>query len=266
MATTLLSKEIKTENIVFIDQPQKSDSAMKNIRMKYIHSSESEPDRFIIQSAKMKVPFGINNNEKWIKNEQDKVKWDLSLSFQGEERSKSIQRFREAIELVDDCIMKEGTSNAAEWINDDEPDEKSMKKAYKSALKKFKFNPKKHDDGTNYPDTFKIGISWDHNEDRPRNGIEFFDENGKEVSWDYVTPGCDVVALFEYNGLWCSTGLGTFGPSVKLVQLQVFKPKKVKGFQIKCEQGEDSDEDESIEGTKSVGDDEEEEESEYEEE
>jgi len=55
------------------------------------------------------------------------------------------------------------------------------------------------------------------------------------------------VALFEINGLWCSTGLGTFGPSVKLVQLQVFKPKRVKGFQIKYEAENDDSEEEDAE-------------------
>lgn len=252
MATTLLSKEVKTENIFFIDVPSKEGSAMKNVRVKYQHDPESEPDRFIVQSAKMRSPFGITNNQKWIKGD-DKVKWDIQLSFQGEERNKKIQRFREAVEAIDERILKEGTDNAEEWIGDDEPDEKSMKKAYKSALKRFK--PKKDRPDDKYADNFKISISWDHEKDQPRSNIEFYDENGAEVSWETVTPGCEVVALFEINGIWCSTGLGTFGPSVKLVQLQVFKPKRVKGFQIKYEaDNDDSDEEdaESIDEENSV--------------
>lgn len=245
MATTLLSKEIESDKIIFIDVPSKEGSAMKNIRIKYNHDSESEPDRFIIQSARMKAPFGITNNQKFIKGD-DRLKWDLQLSFQGEERNKKIQRFREALDLIDNRIIKEGTENSEEWIGDDEPDEKSMKKAYKSSLKRFK--PKKDRPDDKYSDTFKISISWDYENDKPRNNIEFYDENGTEITWEQVTPGCEVVALFEINGVWCSTGLGTFGPSVKLVQLQVFKPKRVKGFQIKyeAENEESDDEEESI--------------------
>lgn len=240
MANTLLSKEIDTEKIVFIDVPSKEGSAMKNVRIKYMHDEESEPDRFIVQTAKMKAPFGITNNQKFIKGD-DRLKWDLQLSFQGEDRNKKIQRFKEAIEMIDNRIIEEGTKNSEEWIGDDEPDEKSMKKAYKSSLKRFK--PKKDRPDDKYSDTFKISISWDYEKDRPRSNIEFYDENGNELDWEQVTPGCDVVALFEINGVWCSTGLGTFGPSVKLVQLQVFKPKRVKGFQIKYEAENDFDSD-----------------------
>jgi len=253
MATTLLSKEVNVDNIVFIDVPSKEGSAMKNVRVKYQHDTDAEPDRFIIQSARMRSPFGITNNQKWIKGD-DKVKWDIQLSFQGEERNKKIQRFRETIEAIDERILKEGTKNSDEWIGDDEPDERSMRKAYKSSLKKFK--PKKDRPSDKYADNFKISISWDHEKDQPRSNIEFYDETGAEISWDSVTPGCDVVALFEINGVWCSTGLGTFGPSVKLVQLQVFKPKRVKGFQIKYENAnndsEDEEDAESIEDENSV--------------
>lgn len=242
MAQVLLAKEVKAENIVFIDQAQKSDSAMKTIKMKYIHKLDEDPDRFIIQSAKMKIPFGIGNNEKFLKD-GDKPKWDISLSFQGEERNKSIQKFREAIESIDKRIIQEGRNNAANWINDDEPDDKSMKKAYKSALKKFKPKTKSSD---TFPDNFRINVAWDDEKNQPRSGIEFFDENGAELSWEAIVPGCEAIALFEFNGLWCSTGLGTFGPSVKLIQLQIFRPKKVKGFQIKpdsanCDSEEDSE-------------------------
>lgn len=244
MAQVLLAKEVNADNIVFIDQVQKSDSAMKTIKMKYNHNPNEDPDRFIIQSAKMKIPFGLGNNEKFLK-EGDKPKWDISLSFQGEERNKSIQKFREAIENIDKRIITEGRNNAAEWINDDDPDDKSMKKAYKSALKKFK--PKKDSKSSDtFPDNFRINVSWDDEKNQPRSGIEFFDENGSELSWEAVVPGCEAIALFEFNGLWCSTGLGTFGPSVKLIQLQIFKPKKVKGFQIKPETANgDSEESES---------------------
>lgn len=248
MAQVLLAKEVNTDNIMFIDQAQKSDSAMKNIKMKYLHVEGEDPDRFIIQSAKMKIPFGIGNNEKFLKDADNKLKWDISLSFQGEERNKSIQRFRETIEMIDKRIIQECRNNSAEWINDDEPDDKSMKKAYKSSLKKFK--PKKDAKSSDvFPDNFRINISWDDDKNQPRSGIEFFDENRQPIKWDSITPGCEAVALFEYNGLWCSTGLGTFGPSVKLIQLQVFRPKKVQGFQIKHESanGESDEEDSSEE-------------------
>ena len=236
-------------------------------RIKYQFDTDGddcEPEKMLIQSTKMKALFGISNNKKFCKNPEDKVKWDIQLSFQGEERSKKIQRFRSTIEDIDTRNKKEFMDNADTWIPlpDEEDDDgnflevlhdmKSVRKSYRSALKRFK--PKKDKPDEKFPDNFKISIPWDTkprtDEDEedpefignPRKEIEFYDEHGKEISWKDVPRGCEVVAMFEINGLWCSTGFGTVSPSVKLVQLQVFKPKKLKGFQIKYE-AEDDEED-----------------------
>ena len=265
----LLTKEINAENMVFIDVPPKDGAnPSRSVRIKYQHSSEGEPERMLIQSAKMKLPFGISNNKKFCTGKDgvvdwSKVKWDLQLSFQGEERSKRIQRFRAAMEEIDKKIKDVVLPNADEWIPlpDEEDDDgnfksvshdaKTVRRSYKSALKRFK--PKKNKPDDIFPDTFKISISWDmkpvseedkHNPEfsgNPKKGIEFYDEQGTEMHWSQIPSGCEVVALYEINGMWCSTSFGSVSPSVKLVQLQVFKPKRLKGFQIKYEAEEDED-------------------------
>jgi hypothetical protein len=250
MATTLISKEIDTDKIVFIDTPPKDNSA-RAIRIKYSYESNTEPERFIIQSAKMKAPFGISNNKIFLKKPSDTLKWDLQLSFQGEENSKPIQRFREAIERIDNRIKKECLKNGDTWIplDDDEEEgpqkhnEKTIRKAYSSALKKFK--PKKDKPNDVYSDTFKINIPWDTENNKPRSNVQFFDENQNEILWTDIVPGSDVIALFDINGLWCSRlGGGTISPSVKLIQLQFFRPKTIRG---PCIRYEADDEEEDVE-------------------
>lgn len=236
--STILASEFNVENVVLSKFQPNKDSGTGTVRVGYRYSEDSEPERLVVQSARMRAPFGLSSNEKFAK-EGDNLKWTLQVSFDGEEKNKKIQKFRKFIEDFDNHITSVGLQHADEWINDDDPDEKTIKKAYKSALKKFK--PKKGGSDSVYSDTFKISIPWDPSTDEPRSNIEFFDEQGNTTSWTDITPGCEVVALFAINGIWCSPGISSFGPSVKLVQLQVFKPKKIKGFNIKYDKESDDE-------------------------
>lgn len=237
-ANTLLASEFSTENLVVSKFQPNKDSGTGSVQVRYNYGESDENGRLIVQSARMRVPFGINNNEKYAKD-GDNLKWTMNMSFDGEEKNRKIQKFRKFLESFDGHFMKMGLENAEEWINDDEADEKSIKKSYKGALKKFK--PKKDKPDVVYADTFKVSIPWDYDKDEPRGNIEFYDENGNETSWTDVTPGCEVVALFGINGVWCSPGLSSYGPSIKLIQLQVFKPKKIKGFNIKYDKDSDDE-------------------------
>lgn len=264
----LVSKEIDVEKIVFIDVPPK-DGKPRNVRIRYQHEPDVDPERFLIQTAKMRMPFGIGNNKKFTKDDGDKLKWDIQLSFQGEDRSKRIKRFRTAIEEIDNRIKEEILKNGDVWLPlpDEEDDDgkfisqthntKTVRKCYKSALKRFKPKPNKPEEI--YPDNFKISIPWKYaskedNEGAPSEHIQFYDEAGRNIDWKSVQGGCEAIAVFEINGLFCSTGFGTISPSVKLVQLQIFRPKKLKGFQIKYEAEDDEEEEEgdSIEGEEEV--------------
>lgn len=252
-ANTLLASEFDADNLV-ISKMQQNDSGMGTVRVRYQYTPGEEPERLVVQTARMRCPFGISNNEKYSK-EGDNLKWSIQISFDGEEKSRKIQKFRGFLEAFDDFFVKKGMENADEWINDDDPDEKSIKKAYKGALKRFK--PKKDKPGVVYSDTFRVNIPWNYEVNSPRSNVEFFDEAGNETSWTEVTPGCEVIALFAINGIWCSPGISSYGPSIKLVQIQVFKPKKIKGFNIKFDKDSDdeSSDDDELEEEDEIEDD-----------
>lgn len=254
-ANILFPREFSTENLSLSKINKKPESAMGTIRVKYNYDESSEPEKLIIQTARVKVPFGITSNEKYAK-ENEALKWSIQLSFDNEDKNKKIARFKQCIQEFDDYIIQQGLENSEEWLNDDDPDIKSIKKAYKSGLKKFK--PKKEKPDAKFPDTFKISIPWDDEANAPRNNVEFYDESGNELEWTQVTPGCEVIALFGINGIWCFPGINSFGPSIKLIQLQVFKPKKIKGFNIKVEADSDDEESEDSEAEAEEGSEEEE--------
>lgn len=241
-ANILFPRDFNSDNVVFSKMIKQKDSASGNVRMRYNYGTE--PERLVIQTARMRVPFGITNNEKY-NDKNAPLKWDVRISFDGEDKNKKIQRFRECLDSLDKEIQKEALKNAKEWLNDDDPDEKSIRKSYKSCLKKFK--PKADKPDSVYADTFKINIPWDYELNKPASYVEFYDEDGKETDYTSVTNGCEVVALFSINGVWCSPGINSFGTTAKLVQLQVFKPKKIKGFTIKYDKDSDEEDEEETE-------------------
>lgn len=236
-ANTILASEFDITRLV-VSKHQKDKAGGGSVRVLYRYNDDEEPSRLIVQTPRMRAPFGLNSNEKFAK-ENDLLKWTLQLSFDGEDRNKKIQKFKQFLETFDEHFIKLGIENSEEWINDDEPDLKSVKKAYKGTLKKFKIKKDKPD--VVYPDNFNVSVSWDYEKDRPQSNIEFFDEQGEPTEWTNISPGCEMVVLFSINAIWCKPGIGSYGPSVKIVQAQIFKPKKIKGFNIKYDADEDSD-------------------------
>lgn len=251
MSSIILAHEYKKENLsIGKFQVSKNSAGSGSVPISYDYKSNGHTEMLTIQTARMKAPFGIGNNEKFRENENSKLKWSIQLSFDGIEKNKKIEKFHKFLDMFDDQLRNEGLKNADEWINDEEADEKSIKKSYKPALKKFK--PKKDKPDQMYPDTFKINVPWNYEKDRPFDSIEIYNELGEVTEYTDIIPGCEIIAVFSVSSIWCARGLGFFGPSIRLVQLQVFKPKKIKGFNIKYEKDSDEesgDENEEIEET-----------------
>lgn len=251
MSSIILAQEYKKNDLKFGKfQVSKNSAGSGSVSLGYDYKSDGNSDNLTIQTAKMKAPFGIGNNEKFRENENSKLKWSLQLSFDGIEKNKKIDRFHKFLDMFDEQIKVEGLKNAETWINDDDADEKSMRKSYKPALKKFK--AKKETPDKIYPDTFKINVPWNYEQDKPHDSVEIYDEKGELTEYTDIIPGCEIIAVFSVSSIWCARGLGFFGPSIRLVQLQVFKPKKIKGFNIKYDK--DSDE-ESGDEAEAEGDD-----------
>lgn len=228
---TLLSNNVDTSKIVFGDvKSQKSGGSIKSVRLSYKYNDKEEPFRMVVQTAKMKSPFGICNDEKYGNGD----KYDIRLSFQGEEKSKSIKRFRECIEKIDNTVIQKGLENCNEWFGKKElANEQLLRMCYKSSIKKNK-NEK-------FADMFRISIPFQEN--KPRNYIEFLDHNGEQIEWEDVKPHSEVICLIELNAVWLSPGTNQFGISVKLVKMQVFKSKQISGFQIRDEVESDDEQD-----------------------
>ena len=234
---TLLSSKVDTNRIVFSDaKSQKDGGNIKSARITYRYGDNEDSSKMVIQTAKMRVPFGISNDEKFGNGN----KWDIRLSFQGEERTKSIQRFRECIERINTSVINKCLENCSTWLEDEElGDERLLRKCFKSSIKKSKKE--------NYSDMFRISIPFNKENTAPRSNIEFYNSNAQQIDWTEVKPGSEVVCLIEINGIWISPGTNQFGLSVRLVQMQVFQTKQLKGFHIQTEIDDLEDNDDELE-------------------
>lgn len=224
--------EVDFDKIAFVPRPQKEKGKVK-LSILYTHNPEDEPERLIVQTPKMRAPFGISDNAAFKKSPSDATKVDLNLSF--DENDPKIVEFRHLIEGIDALVKKKGLEHAKEWINDDEPDEKSIRKAFSSRIKK----PKEGE----YPDTYRVSVPWDQDKNCIPDRIEFYNEKAEKVQSDYIMRGCKVVALIDINEIWTMHATGKFGITTRLFQLQVFKPKRLTGFSIKVDTVESDEED-----------------------
>jgi hypothetical protein len=244
----LFSSEFDATRVNFEKaKSQKEGGSIKSSRISYNYDDSGESEPLLIQTAPMKVPFGIGNDEKYGEGK----KWDTRLSFQGEERNKKIQRFRQAIEKLNDTVIQKCLDNCSEWLDDDDHDMKTIKKCFTSSIKKQSAKSKA-EKNVEYPDMFKISIPFNKENTGPNGYIKFYDDNQQETTWESVVPGCTVVCLVNISGIWLSPGVGKFGTSIKLTQMQIFPAKRVCGYQIRKEveyeeNEEEEDDNDSVE-------------------
>jgi len=242
MVNILLPKKVNTDNIVIEkSKSMREGGGILSAKVGYISDKTGEADRFIIQTPRLRCPFGINNDEKF----GDGTKWDIRLSFQGEERNEKIKQFRECMKSINEKIISTCVERSKEWLNDEDIDKKMASKFFKSSIKASK----KED----FADMFRIAIPFSKDEEtgeqHPRKWIEFYSEDNSVLEWspNAVSRGSEVICLFEINGVWASPGTTQYGLSVKLVQLKVFKPKQLVGLQIlNDDDDEENQDDDSI--------------------
>jgi hypothetical protein len=256
MARVVLSKNFDPNRVEFASKinDMNDGGTVTSCKLSYKYPEETiggttfpeDSSRLILQSARMKSPFGMQSAEKF----GNANKWSVSLSFRGEEKKKTIASFRTAYTDLDNRVIQEGIDRPDKVGGchefDDDDDEalrkKLIKKGYSSRIKKAKNTAE-----TDYPDTLRIDIPWDKEKQAPRDYVQFYNEKNEKTSWeDAQARGSEVVCLFEVNQVWSSTINHTFGSTVKLIQMKIFKGAsgKVDGFQIQNEVEEDDDDDE----------------------
>jgi hypothetical protein len=234
--SVLLSTEVNAENVIINEPKTGRTSGFKSAKIRY--SLEGKESRFFLQTGKkMRIPFGISNNEKF----GDGTKWETQFSFQDEERSPSVQNFHEALDKVNTKVLQTVQENSQEYLGKEYSLEMLME-FFKNSIKQAK-DPK-------YAPTFRVQVPFKG--DKPL--FTVYNEKEEEMEWSQVEKGSNCTAVVEATQVWMSSGTKQFGITWRLLQMQVFKSEQIKGFQIRKEtqdiedeSDDDDDEEESDE-------------------
>lgn len=233
--SVLLSTEVNAENVIINEPKTGKTSGFKSAKIRY--NLEGKESRFFLQTGKkMRIPFGISNNEKF----GDGTKWETQFSFQDEERSPSVQNFHEALDKVNTKVLQTVQENSQEYLGKEYSLEMLME-FFKNSIKQAK-DPK-------YAPTFRVQVPFKG--DKPL--FTVYNEKEEEMEWSQVEKGSNCTAVVEATQVWMSSGTKQFGITWRLLQMQVFKSEQIKGFQIRKEtqdiedESDDDDEEESDE-------------------
>jgi hypothetical protein len=193
----------------------------------------SSSDETLLQTPKMRCPFGISTDK------TNPFKKSIDVSFQGAETSDSIKNFRKLVEAVDDLAIDYAHKNSKAFFKQEYSRE--VVKAYYCS--NIKFSKKEQ-----YADSFRsklLYIKPDETKKREGKYLTAFWEktSGKPVERDetYLDKGDYISILIKPQMLWI--GNKQFGVQWICTQVQVTKNVRSTGYAFK--KTDDSDDEDT---------------------
>lgn len=236
---------------VFENKKKDPSQLSQTFRIKY-RNDNNQLIPFYIQTPKMYVPFGISSNEKYRKTENDRVKWNLLLSFKDEDTNTKINQFRTIWKNIEDQVLKIFMEKFSDFMELPDADPAVKFAVLKSQLYSSIKKTKQKEGHPTYADNFSCLIPWDAENNCPQKDVGFYDKHQNIREYTDVVPRSNVITIIHLNGISLVSGRLSF--SVKLNQLQFFPPEvtsnTLKGFQIQVDEEselEDNEDGSSVE-------------------
>jgi hypothetical protein len=194
-----------------------------------ISVGESTNDETVIQTPKMRSPFGVSTDK------TNPFKKSLDLSFQGIETNKGIKAFRDLVEKVDSMTIDYALKNSKTFFGK-ELTREVIAAYYNSNIKLSKKEQ--------YSDTFKFKLLFlkPNPEKNYPNGkyiTTFWDTTGNQQNENYVDKGDHISALIKPQMLWVANK--GFGVTWVCTQLRVQKQQKISGYAFKKTEDDDAE-------------------------
>ena len=252
----LLGKDINPKLVACSESPKRLDSGAKFVYVSY----NGKP--LVIQTPEMSIPF----DKKEIRDETDESKIlsvKIDLSFKGKDDKKSLAKFYNVIEGIDEEIINNAIKHSMAWFKKPHPssDDKNYDREMSvlRATIEDKYNRvlrHSKDKDTNkpnfkYPSTMQVKIPIKNN----LMDVESYDANENEIDINKTSmKGANASCILSLSGLWM--GGGNFGITWKLIQIRVSLKSVIQGYSfIKDSEDELSDDDDSGKPKKSLSSD-----------
>jgi hypothetical protein len=214
MANTItLAKDFDASKISYSDV-KVNDNGGKTVYVSY----DKAP--LILQTPQMSVPFGL---QKW--DNDNRIKYTLSLSFKGMDRRNALQSFYSVFETLDSKFVKDGFDNQQSWFKGKKLTSPEVVEALYTPLIQMAKDKNTGEPTDKYPPTFKVTVP-----SKDGNFIcEVYDDKRNQLDLSGVeTKGSNVTAIIQCMGLWMAGG--KFGSSWKVLQMQVVPNQRLRSF------------------------------------
>ena len=165
----VLSSQFKVENVSF-KEPKKNAVGGQSVLLNYYNEKTKKNGPLIIQTPKMRIPFGPDVSE----SDTGVKKYSINASLANSESSNNnLKVFTEIIRVLDEHTKKLGADNSELWFGKKQKPE-VLEEFYKSAEKKSK-NDK-------YPSTLKLKLPVSTKGDKPVPQFEIYDDSKSAVN------------------------------------------------------------------------------------
>ena len=238
----ILVSEFDINNVSF-KEPKKNAVGGQSILLNYNNPKTKKNGPLMIQTPKMRMPFGpeINVGDKGVK----KYSVNTSLASNDSE-NQNLKAFTELIRVLDKYTKDFAEEHSEEWFGKKQKAD-LIEEFYKSAEKKSKKEK--------YPSTIKLKlpVKTDSGKNIPQ--FDIYNDSKEiqnvivdsEVDLSCLEKGGETVAIIQCTGVWFVSKT-QFGLGWKIVQMKTFKNQKVVGYSIVDEEEEDEEvEEEEVE-------------------
>ena len=241
MSAVVLTSNFKVENVSF-KEPKKNAVGGQSVLLNYYNEKTKKAGPLVIQTPKMRMPFGPDVSE----SDTGVKKYSVNTSLANAESSNNnLKVFTEIIRVLDTYTKNYATENSEIWFGKKQKAE-VLEEFYKSAEKKSKQEK--------YPSTLKLKLPVKVNGDKNIPQFDIYNDSkelvnivdNSEIDLACLEKGSEVVAIIQCTGVWF-VGKTQFGLGWKVVQLQTFKTQKLVGYSIVDEDPEEEEEEEEVE-------------------
>jgi len=241
MSTVILAADFNIDNVSF-KEPKKNAVGGQSVLLNYMNDKTKKSGALILQTPKMRIPFGadIQESDTGVK----KYAVNGSLAF-GDTPNANLKVFTDIIQSLDKHTLKYATDNSELWFGKKQKAE-VLEEFYKSAEKKSK-NDK-------YASTLKMKLPVKLAGEKQIPQFDVYNDSKEvvnvihdsEIDLSCLEKGGDVVAIIQCTGIWF-VGKTQFGLGWKVVQIKTFKNQKLVGYSIVDEDPEEVVEEEEEE-------------------
>lgn len=242
MSTIVLASDFSAENVSF-KEPRKNAVGGQSILLNYYNPSTKKNGPLIMQTPKMRIPFGHDVSES---DNGGPCRYSLNASMAtSDSQNNNLVLFTNIIRELDSVTKKTGVDLSEQWFGKRQKAE-VLEEFYKSAEKKSK-NGK-------YPSTLKLKLPVKIVGDKTvpqfdiysesKEPVNIVDDSGIDLSC--LEKGSEIVAIIQCTGVWF-VGKTQFGLGWKVVQLKTYRNQKLIGYSIVDDDPEEEEEEEEVE-------------------